>query len=102
MSRYRLTDRAKADVHELWEYIGRIRGYPDAADRQVEALHRKFNLLATQPSMGQARDDLRPGLRVFAAGSYVILYYPQPDGVEVAGVVHGAQDVEAMFRAGQR
>jgi toxin ParE1/3/4 len=102
MSRYRLTDRAKADVHALWEYIVLARGYPDAADRQVDLLHRKFNVLARQPLMGEARDDLRPGLRVFSAGSYVILYYPQPDGVQVVGVMHGAQDIEAMFRTGQR
>jgi toxin ParE1/3/4 len=52
--------------------------------------------------MGQLRDDLRPDLRTFAAESYVILYYAMKEGIEVVGVVHGAQDIEAMLRRGER
>lgn len=100
MSRVRLSDRAKADIHGIWDYLGIARGSPGAADRQVEVLYDKFNLLAAQPLLGELRDDLRPGLRLFVAGSYVILYYPITGGVEVAGVVHGARDIESMFDTG--
>jgi hypothetical protein len=34
--------------------------------------------------------------------NYLILYFPMRAGVEIAGVVHGAQDVESQFRRGQR
>ena len=101
MSRFRLSNQAKADVHAIWDYIGITNGNPTAAQDQVESLYEKFKLLATQPMMGQLREDLRCGLRAFVAGSYVILYFPMPDGIEVAGVVHGAQDVESMFHRGR-
>ena len=101
MSRVRLSDRAKADIHAIWDYVGVARGSPAAAERQVEALYDKFKLPAAQPLLGELRDDLRPGLRLFVAGSYVILYYPIPDGVQVAGVVHGARDIESIFDIGQ-
>ena len=102
MTHYSIAPQARDDLQAIWDYIAIENGKPSTANSFLARLCRKFALLATQPLMGQARDDLRPGLRVFTAGSYVIFYYPQPDGVEVAGVVHGAQDVEAMFRAGQR
>ena len=44
--------------------------------QQIESLYDRIRLLATQPLMGELRDDLRLGLRIFSAGRYVILYYP--------------------------
>ncbi len=102
MSRFRLSRQAKADIHAIWDYIGITNDNPTAAHNQVETLFEKLQLLATQPMMGQLREDLRPRLRTFAAGSYVVLYYPMKDGIEVAGVVHGARDIESMFQRGDR
>ncbi len=102
MSRVRLTDQAETDICSIWHYIAVTNASPTAADGQVMSLYDKLGVLATQPLMGQLREDLRPGLRAFAAGNYVILYYPIKDGIEVVGVVHGAQDVESMFRTGDR
>ena len=102
MSRVRLTDRAKTDLDGIWHYIGVSRRNLSAADGYLSMLYDKLRLLSTQPLMGQTRDDLTLGLRTFAGGNYVILYYPMTDGIEVVGVVYGAQDVEAMFRTGNR
>lgn len=98
MSRFRISRQAAADSDAIWDYLAIAKDNPAAAYHQVENLFEKFHLLATQPLMGQSREDLRSGLRTFAAGSYVILYYPLRDGIEVAGVVHGARDIESMFR----
>ncbi len=68
----------------------------------MTSLYERFHLLAGQPLMGQLREDLRPDLRAFAADNYVILYYPMKHGIEVAGIVHGAQDVRSMFQTGER
>ena len=102
MSRVRLTDQAEADICGIWHYVGVTNANPAAVDRQVARLYDKLCLLATQPLMGQLREDLRPGLRVFATGKYVILYYPMKDGIEVVGVVHGAQDIDSIFSTGDR
>jgi len=102
MSDYTVSPRARQDLLAIWDYIANKRRSPAAADRQLERLAEKFALLATQPLLGESRDDMRPRLRVFAAGNYVILYYPTEHGVDIAGVAHGAQDIEAMFRRGER
>jgi plasmid stabilization system protein ParE len=52
--------------------------------------------------MGQSRDDLRPSLRSFTHRRYVILFYPGEDGVDVAGVLHSARDIEGLYREGLR
>ena len=47
----------------------------------------KFDLLATQPLMGRARDELKPKLRSFVVGNYVVFYLPTEDGVAVERVL---------------
>jgi toxin ParE1/3/4 len=98
MNRFRLSRQARADIHAIWDYIGIVNDNPSGAEKQVETLFAKLRLLAAQPMMGELREDLRPELRTFTAGSYVILYYAKTHGIEVAGVVHGARDLETMFR----
>jgi len=102
MKPYRLSDQAKADLRSIWRYLALSQNAPSAADRQLESLYDKFRLLSSQPLLGQTRDDLRPGLRWFTADPYVIVYYCAPKRIDIAGVIHGAQDFEAMFRGGQR
>jgi toxin ParE1/3/4 len=47
--------------------------------------------------MGRARDDLRPGLRSFAVGQYVIIYAIEDEDVEFLHVFHGRQDIEGRL-----
>ncbi len=102
MNHFTVAPLARKDLQAIWDYIGVENSSPDAAGRLLKWFFDKFALLASQPLLGQLREDLRPGLRIFSAESYVILYYPTKGGIEVVGVVHGAQDIEAMFRVGER
>ncbi len=97
MSRYRLAEQDKLDLAQIWDYIGVVRGYPGAAHRQLEMLYEKFTLLARRPLMGQSCDNLRPGLRAFSAGAYVIFYVPIEGGIEVERVIHGARDISSLL-----
>jgi toxin ParE1/3/4 len=87
--------RAEADILEVWDFIA----YDSlaAADRWVDLLDEQFRVLATQPMMGRARDELAPGLRSFAFERYVIFYLPLDDGIDVVRVLHGARDIGAVF-----
>jgi toxin ParE1/3/4 len=67
------------------------------ADAWVDRLDAKLRLLAAQPLMGRARDELSPGVRSLPFGRYVIFYLPLSDGIEVLRVLHSAQDFEAIF-----
>ena len=100
MNPFRLSHQTETDLREIWDYIAADN--LDAADRQLDRLYQRITFLGKQPLLGQVREDLRPGLRVFPCGSYVILYYPADDGIEVAGVIHGARDIAGLFRRGER
>jgi len=93
----RMTRRplAEADILEIWDYIAD--DSVAAADRWLDELDAKFNLLATQPMMGRVRDELEPGMRSFPFGRYVIFYMPIDEGIDVVRVLHGARDIDAVF-----
>jgi toxin ParE1/3/4 len=100
MRTYRLSEQAKTDLRAIWDYISEQS--LSAADRIIDGLFSRFQILAREPLLGEARNDLHPGLRAFVFKNYLILYYPMRSGIEVAGIVHGAQDVESQFRRGER
>ncbi len=90
---------AEADILEIWDYIAD--DSLTAADRWVDHIDEQFRVLATQPSMGRARDELAPDVRSFPFGRYVIFYMPLDDGIDVVRVLHGARDVDAVFNPEQ-
>jgi toxin ParE1/3/4 len=100
MNRYVLAPTARDDLQSIWDYIGLAHDSPQAANALIGRLEERFSLLASQPLMGELRDDLRSGLRVLSAENYVILYYPMRDGVEIVGVIHGARDLKRLLKRG--
>jgi toxin ParE1/3/4 len=83
---------AAADILEIWDYIAE--DSLDEADLWVDKLDEKLGLLATQPLMGRARNELAAGLRSFPFGRYVIFYMPLDDGIDVVRVLHSSRDVD--------
>ncbi len=98
MSRFTLDTDVRADLDAIWDHIAIENQNPVAASNQIEVLYDKFSLLATQPFLGEAREDLGEKIRMFVVRPYVILYRPGSRGIEVAQVVHSAQDIYAVFR----
>jgi len=76
---------AGADIDETWDYIAE--DSMGEADAWVDRLDAKLRLLAGQPLMGRARDELSPGVRSLPFGRYVIFYMPLSDGIEVASAL---------------
>ncbi len=95
---HRCTPEADSDLDDIWYYVATKSASLDAADRFVDSLTDRFFLLATHPNMGRARDeDLRPGLRSFPVGKYVIIYRLQDEDVLILRVVSGSRNIEALF-----
>jgi len=90
---------AETDILEIWDCIAD--DSLAAADRWLDRLDEKFRLLATQPMMGRARDELAPGVRSFPIGRYVVFYVPLDDGIDVVRVLHGVRDIDAVFNPEQ-
>jgi len=91
---------AETDILEIWDYIADDN--LAAADRWVDQLDAQFRVLATQPMMGRARNELAPGVRSLPVGRYLVFYVPLDDGIDVVRVLHGARDIDAVFNPKQQ
>jgi toxin ParE1/3/4 len=96
---HRLSPEAQADLDDIWYYIAKESGNPDVADRFIESLTTSIFLLAVRPHMGRRRDeDLRPGVRSFPVGKYIVLYRVElDDDIEILHVVRGSRDIQMLF-----
>lgn len=65
---YRLAPEAEADLQDIAFYLFQETGNVEVADRIIQLLAQRFDLLADHPRAGRARDDLRPGIRLFPVG----------------------------------
>lgn len=95
MSIVRRTAQAEEDLIGIWIYIAQDN--PAAADRLIDQFDGKFSLLAEQPALGPARDDIAPGLRYLPVGNYLILYRIIDGGIEVVRIVQGARNLKNLF-----
>jgi toxin ParE1/3/4 len=92
---YRLSALAEQDLQDIWSYVAEDAS-PDTADRLIDAIIERFELLAEQPRMGRLRPEFGPGVRSFAVESYVI-YYRDEGGLLVARILHGRRDPAAAW-----
>ena len=95
---HRLSTTAEAELDDIWYHIAKESGSPDVAERFVASLTERFYLLAITPYIGRRRDkDLRPGMRSFPVGEYVILYRIKEENVLILHIVRGSRNIEALF-----
>ncbi len=92
---FRLTPQAEADIEATALYIAEDN--PPAARRWYDSLLERCRLLGENPGMGVARFDVRPELRTFPVGNYLILYRRIDTGVEIIRVLHGARQWEDLL-----
>ena len=97
MPRVVISPQAQADLDDIYDFIGRERHSPQAADHILGKVDEKSQLYAGQPELGEARPDLGVGLRIFLVSRYVVAYFPIDDGIEVVRVVDGARDFGSLF-----
>jgi toxin ParE1/3/4 len=95
------TDEARNWLREIREYIAK--DSPAAADRTVDGIWQKAQILAQHPEAGfkyplAGRDDIR----VLLYGHYRIAYLLSGDKkVEILGVFHAALDIDRYFTEDQ-
>jgi toxin ParE1/3/4 len=94
--RFRISRAAQEDIDSILQYIAEDNSA--ASDRMLVRIVEALKLLGSMPGMGKARDDIRPGLRSYVLGPYV-LYYRRIEvgikvGIEVARLIHGSREPE--------
>jgi toxin ParE1/3/4 len=87
--------QAEADLDDIWWYIAQ--DSPQNADRFLDRIHDKCLVLAEFPQMGVGQDELKPNLRSFSVGNYLIFYFPIENGIDIVRVLQGARDIEGFL-----
>lgn len=95
MNTYSFADAAVQDLDEICDYLTQYN--PDAASKFFDGIRKKCKLLAGFPNLGKSYSQLAPNLRGANVEDYIILYYPRSDGIDVARIVSGYRDLEALF-----
>jgi toxin ParE1/3/4 len=95
MMAFRLGPEAEVDIDAIALYIAE--DSPAAARNWLDDIYRRCERLGLMPGMGLARFDLRPNLRMFAAGNYLILYQEMEGGIEVIRILHGARQWQELL-----
>jgi toxin ParE1/3/4 len=92
----RRTATSRRDYVEIWKHVAD--DDPTAADELLRTFDQKVTLLSDFPHMGRARPEIRPRLRSFTVGKYLLFYRPLRDGIELLRVIHGARNLREVFR----
>lgn len=90
---HRLAPQAEADLDDIAYYVFRETGSIEIAERLIDSITDRFALVGKYPHAGRHRNDLRPGLRGFPVGRYVILYRVEGEDALILRVVHGRRDL---------
>jgi toxin ParE1/3/4 len=91
------TKRARQDLIDIWRHVAE--DSPEAGDGLLDAIDAKCQLLASHPSLGPERNDIREGLRYIRAGQYLVLYQVAGQAVRIVRVLHGRRDLHGVFSA---
>lgn len=95
---HRFTAPASRDIESILDYIADNSNF-DSAERFLNKLNQKCTNLARFPNLGRKRDQLSPSLRSFPMDGYLIFYRLIEDGIEVARVISGNRDLDALFES---
>ncbi len=95
---HRVALQAEAELDGIWYYTAKESGSIEIADRLVDSITQRFLLLSRHPRLGRRRDEeLRPGLRSFSVGQYVILYRIEGEDVLILHVIRGSRNLDALL-----
>src|SRR5690349_23979294 len=90
---FRLSPEAESELDDIWLYVARESGSIEIANRLIDSITDRFWLLGQHTHIGRPRDDLRPGLRSFPAGEYVIIYRIEDEDASILHVMRGSRDI---------
>jgi toxin ParE1/3/4 len=84
------------DRERIWAYYVGVAGR-HTAEKILREIAEVITLIEEHPFAGRARNELRPGLRSFAATPHVVFYRVVDDAPQIVRVLDGRQDIEEKF-----
>ena len=97
MSDYSLSPSSRRDLVAAALYAAKNAGTTNAGDRVIRRLAAVMEKLADFPTLGRAREELRPRLRSFPSSPFIIFYRRTRTGIHVHRILHQRQDVGKAF-----
>lgn len=95
--RYTLSPQAARDLVSIWRYLKK-EASEEAADRVESAICSKFTYLAEFPNSGHWRRDLTSAeVRFFSVYSYLIVYRPETEPLQIVAILHARRDVAKIL-----
>jgi plasmid stabilization system protein ParE len=98
MNGFELSPAARQDLHAIWDHIAQ--DSMDAANRFRDRLYAAILKLVAMPGMGHRHEALADEtLRVWPVRSYLIIYRPDTQPLQIVRVVSGYRDLPALFES---
>lgn len=93
MAKINWTPEAEKWLQEIYDYIATDN--PDAANRTVDAIYNKTQILLKFPQIGYRYEQIPDReVRILLYGHYRIAYLMKPNqDIDILGVFHGALDI---------
>ncbi len=96
-ARYVLAPEAARDLVRIWHYIGSNASF-EMANRVESVIREKIAYLAGRPGGGHWRKDLTDEpVKFFPVYSYLIVYRPETNPLQVVAILHGYRDLEQLL-----
>lgn len=95
MANYQFSEDAVKDINEICNYIAQKN--PKSASNLFDAIRQKCKLVANFPQMGKSYEQIRPNLRGFLVGDYIIFYYAHDNGIFILRIVSGYRNLDILF-----
>jgi toxin ParE1/3/4 len=95
MARVTRSRQAEEDLLAIAAHIAH--DSPVAAARWLDTIERTMHLLATHPTIGEDVSQIRPGLRRFCQGKYLLFFEPRQDGIRAVRVLHGSRHIDDLL-----
>ncbi len=92
--RYVVSDKAAADLAQIWDGHLERGGSEKSADRLIDELLRIFQNLADFPDIGTRRNYLPEAASALPHKNYIIHYEKREHGAEITQVLYGRMDLE--------
>ncbi len=92
-----LSTRARTDLRAIAAYTI-ARWDAQQWDTYAAAIDQAITMIADNPEIGRARDEVRPGYRSYVVGQHLIFYRLTPRAVVVIGIVPARKDLRRALR----
>lgn len=93
---YVLSERADADLEEIFDYTYEEFGF-NQAEKYLLEIESVFYFLFKNPFSGRSRTEIKEGLYSFPKDNHIIFYRILNDHIRIIRVLHGSRDLPNSF-----